>query len=61
MQKNKYIHIMKISASPIWAFCVLAMPQAKQVILSDVKDHSGPYNLQYHLSNTKSDITFNNK
>lgn len=45
LQKNKYIHIMKISASPIWAFCVLAMPQAKQVILSDVKDHSGPHNL----------------
>ncbi len=36
---------MKISASPIWAFGVLAMPQAKQVILSDVKDHSGPHNL----------------
>ncbi len=36
---------MKINASPIWAFGVLAMPQAKQVILSDVKDHSGPQNL----------------
>ena len=45
LQKNKYIHIMKISTSPILAFCVLAMPQAKQVILSDVKDHSGPHNL----------------
>ena len=45
LQKNKYIHIMKISTSPILAFCVLAMPQAKQVILSDVKDHTGPHNL----------------
>lgn len=40
---------------------VLDMPQAKQVILSDVKDHSGSHNLQYHLLNMKGEITFNNK
>ena len=45
LQKNKPIQTIIINASPIWAFGVLAMPQAKQVILSDVKDHSGPHNL----------------
>ena len=45
LQKNKPIQTIIINASPIWAFGVLAMPQAKQVILSDVKDHSGLHNL----------------